>query len=216
MAGKRFRGNPVYSIARKRKKGNRRLRNTKKNVVLISRCGAELCFFQKAENLGLTFWPLSGIIILAHGGIAQLGERLNGIQEVSGSIPLISTKTKGRLRPSICFAQKTGEPLTSCIYNKPQSGFPAFTAGKVSGSIPLISTKTKGRLRPSICFAQKTGEPLTSCIQIRRRRYGRFVPVSPRRGFDPAYLLHVRSTVNGSHCRKQQCSRIPCASSLSP
>ena len=29
----------------------------------------------------------------AHGGIAQLGERLNGIQEVSGSIPLISTKS---------------------------------------------------------------------------------------------------------------------------
>ena len=32
------------------------------------------------------------------GGIAQLGERLNGIQEVSGSIPLIST-TKHRLLP---------------------------------------------------------------------------------------------------------------------
>ena len=29
---------------------------------------------------------------IALGGIAQLGERLNGIQEVSGSIPLISTK----------------------------------------------------------------------------------------------------------------------------
>ena len=28
---------------------------------------------------------------LYYGGIAQLGERLNGIQEVSGSIPLIST-----------------------------------------------------------------------------------------------------------------------------
>ncbi len=28
------------------------------------------------------------------GGIAQLGERLNGIQEVSGSIPLISTKSR--------------------------------------------------------------------------------------------------------------------------
>ena len=26
------------------------------------------------------------------GGIAQLGERLHGMQEVSGSIPLISTK----------------------------------------------------------------------------------------------------------------------------
>ena len=31
------------------------------------------------------------------GGIAQLGERLNGIQEVSGSIPLISTKNLGFL-----------------------------------------------------------------------------------------------------------------------
>ena len=30
------------------------------------------------------------------GGIAQLGERLNGIQKVSGSIPLISTKTTNR------------------------------------------------------------------------------------------------------------------------
>ena len=31
-----------------------------------------------------------------YGGIAQLGERLNGIQEVSGSIPLISTKSTGK------------------------------------------------------------------------------------------------------------------------
>ena len=29
------------------------------------------------------------------GGIAQLGERLNGIQEVSGSIPLTSTNLIG-------------------------------------------------------------------------------------------------------------------------
>ena len=32
------------------------------------------------------------------GGIAQLGERLNGIQEVSGSIPLISTKRLAFIR----------------------------------------------------------------------------------------------------------------------
>ena len=31
-----------------------------------------------------SFWSL--------GGIAQLGERLHGMQEVSGSIPLTSTK----------------------------------------------------------------------------------------------------------------------------
>ena len=30
------------------------------------------------------------------GGIAQLGERLNGIQEVSGSIPLTSTNENTR------------------------------------------------------------------------------------------------------------------------
>ena len=39
------------------------------------------------------------------GGIAQLGERLNGIQEVSGSIPLISTK---RMCEKTCFHTKTG------------------------------------------------------------------------------------------------------------
>ena len=50
----------------------------------------------KAKNL-LTN-PRSTAIIqrlydlsVTYGGIAQLGERLNGIQEVSGSIPLIST-----------------------------------------------------------------------------------------------------------------------------
>ena len=35
------------------------------------------------------------------GAIAQLGERLNGIQEVSGSIPLSSTKLF-QLRGAVC------------------------------------------------------------------------------------------------------------------
>ena len=34
------------------------------------------------------------IAVFALGGIAQLGERLHGMQEVSGSIPLTSTKSK--------------------------------------------------------------------------------------------------------------------------
>ena len=38
-----------------------------------------------------------------YGGIAQLGERLNGIQEVSGSIPLISTKTTENFQFSVVF-----------------------------------------------------------------------------------------------------------------
>ena len=33
-------------------------------------------------------------MLISNGGIAQLVERLNGIQKVSGSRPLISTKLK--------------------------------------------------------------------------------------------------------------------------
>ena len=44
----------------------------------------------------LTTLPVSAKIPFAVGGIAQLGERLNGIQEVSGSIPLISTSFQSR------------------------------------------------------------------------------------------------------------------------
>ena len=36
---------------------------------------------------------LFATIVALDGGIAQLGERLHGMQEVSGSIPLTSTKT---------------------------------------------------------------------------------------------------------------------------
>ena len=46
---------------------------------------------RKGGKIFLTIDRRSANILLAHGGIAQLGERLNGIQEVSGSIPLIST-----------------------------------------------------------------------------------------------------------------------------
>ncbi len=38
------------------------------------------------------------------GGIAQLGERLHGMQEVSGSIPLTSTKDADRLVPVVMVA----------------------------------------------------------------------------------------------------------------
>ena len=57
------------------------------------------------------------------GGIAQLGERLNGIQEVSGSIPLISTNTNP-WKPSVSKdffisggnrAQRGGKLLTTFL-----------------------------------------------------------------------------------------------------
>jgi hypothetical protein len=50
---------------------------------------------EKRDMKILKSWKIAGINgFPTHGGIAQLGERLNGIQEVSGSIPLISTTQK--------------------------------------------------------------------------------------------------------------------------
>ena len=50
-----------------------------------------------------------------YGGIAQLGERLNGIQEVSGSIPLISTKSSEE-------ARKTLKSLDFKVFSYPKVG----------------------------------------------------------------------------------------------
>ena len=60
-----------------------------------------------------------------YGGIAQLGERLNGIQEVSGSIPLISTKgcvkrlVSWENKPFPFSLMKSAYP---CHLNTPQGG----------------------------------------------------------------------------------------------
>ena len=51
---------------------------------------------------------LIGSATAEYGGIAQLGERLNGIQEVSGSIPLISTKTPENVSFSGVFLFQSG------------------------------------------------------------------------------------------------------------
>ena len=48
-----------------------------------------------------------------YGGIAQLGERLNGIQEVSGSIPLISTKTNRKVGLLFCPESLSGIHTTA-------------------------------------------------------------------------------------------------------
>jgi len=74
---------------------------------------------------------------------------INGIQEVSGSIPLISTKKKQSPKGGCFFLIWTTSCTADLLHfnqNPPPAGFPAFTAGKVSGSIPLISTNEKDRL----------------------------------------------------------------------
>ena len=57
-------------------------------------------FLHEFEKKLLTTLLSAGIIThvvrddIDYGGLAQLGERLHGMQEVSGSIPLFSTKKK--------------------------------------------------------------------------------------------------------------------------
>ena len=70
---------------------------------------------------------------LIYGGIAQLGERLNGIQEVSGSLPLISTKVKRHTkRCAFLFSFGGVEP-----HSPSPSGSP-FSKGRASGGIPNL------------------------------------------------------------------------------
>ena len=54
-----------------------------------------------------------------YGGIAQLGERLNGIQEVSGSIPLISTKTPENVSFPEFFFSKSFVFSGFCVISEP-------------------------------------------------------------------------------------------------
>ena len=61
-------------------------------------------------------------MIYAFGGIAQLGERLTGSQEVSGSIPLISTKNKALRYEVLYFYLYNGIYLTSNAYPTTQRG----------------------------------------------------------------------------------------------
>ena len=71
------------------------------------------------------------------GGIAQLGERLNGIQEVSGSIPLISTKKCTEHYEISCFRKKTADFL--CVPFKRRMAFFHFPPNE--------------RLPPSVSFS---------------------------------------------------------------
>ncbi len=62
-------------------------------------------------------------LALYYGGIAQLGERLNGIQEVSGSIPLISTTGNRKklvlmkVKTSLFYCLEVGQNMDSMNFD---------------------------------------------------------------------------------------------------
>ena len=80
-----------------------------------------------AEYLGDTGGPLAGLsAFLEIGAVAQLGERVNGIHEVRGSIPLGSTNKSRKL-----------------------ATFPSFTALSVSPNLsPRLTPNTDGVAAP--------------------------------------------------------------------
>ncbi len=91
-------------------------------------------------NLALTL--SGGILIIppvnatrcSDGAIAQLGERLHGMQEVSGSIPLSSTKPTSHQVWSVTLKSRGAIA---------QLGERLHGMQEVSGSIPLSSTKVE-------------------------------------------------------------------------
>ena len=72
-------------------------------------------------NFQLTICSRSVKITNASGGIAQLGERLNGIQEVSGSIPLISTKKHRNLCCGVFLSRRSSALILKTVQNSTQA-----------------------------------------------------------------------------------------------
>ena len=78
---------------------------------------------------------------ILHGGVAQLGERLNGIQEVIGSIPTVSTK--------IPFSKEDGILLfTSSLFLT----YSLFTIPYRRFSESKNNIKTEERFFSLLCF----------------------------------------------------------------
>ena len=75
----------------------------------------------------------SPIVLPRHGGVAQLGERLTGSQEVRGSIPLVSTIVNARplnrvafLFVKFCRQQQLSQILRQLLPKKLRNYLPGF------------------------------------------------------------------------------------------
>ena len=99
-----------------------------------------LTFLSLYAILSPVLWGRDKILVIMYtvlcinGGVAQLGERLNGIQEVMGSIPTVST-TKKQVPTGTCFfvAELVSRSDTSLFLRK-RHGF-AFARAKSESSL---------------------------------------------------------------------------------
>ncbi len=88
-----------------------------------------------------------GILLKYLGGVAHLGERLNGIQEVVGSIPIISTRKKSTTSVVLfCFIRQGRFGLTLL----PRSGvslvFAGIAVSVLEGSAPEYAPLIQGTI----------------------------------------------------------------------
>ena len=88
-----------------------------------------------------------GILLKYLGGVAHLGERLNGIQEVVGSIPIISTRKKARRQS--CFFVLSGRGhlgLTLLPHSGVSLVFAGIAVSVLEGSAPEYAPLIQGTI----------------------------------------------------------------------
>jgi hypothetical protein len=85
--------------------------------------------------------------VTKNGAVAQLGERMNGIHEVRGSIPLGSTKSYEWLRAS------TLDALLSGVHQPRCTEFPAPEAIRAC-ELPAWESELESRWAPALVRAQ--------------------------------------------------------------
>ena len=78
--------------------------------------------------------------MVGHGGVAQLGERLNGIQEVMGSTPTVSTPD--RSRKSSIYADFRVSLCLKKVFPQGQKVFPHPEKDEKWGFYPQMACET--------------------------------------------------------------------------
>ena len=81
------------------------------------------------------------------GGVAHLGERLNGIQEVVGSIPIISTRKKSTTSVVLfCFIRQGRFGLTLLPHSGVSLVFAGIAVSVLEGSAPEYAPLIQGTI----------------------------------------------------------------------
>ena len=124
-----------------------------------------------------------------YGGIAQLGERLNGIQEVSGSIPLISTKNTDFCYESRCFSNFL---KIFVLVGQHKGSISGLFAVERRSKWLIFKKKIKGKKIVSFKFKtclgrDANGKQIFKCATWQRNASFRFICITLLRGFWDEY-----------------------------